>query len=266
VWDARTGTAQRELKAIPLEKRAGWLIAGAAFSPDGTRIVSGGEGNSARVCDTTTGEVRLELKGHTLPVICASFSPDGMRIVTGSANGEVKLWDAQKGTELFGLKAHAGVVSNVAFSLDGKRIITGAQGDFPNRSAVKIWEVPSAKPEEVAEKREKALLEINVLSREQNIASFSPDGTRIIVGGGDRVTVRDAHSGAVLFELNDRIRGAGLSYVWDGSTGSGVQSASFSPDGTRIVTAGGRSTAGDVTVWDARTGAELLELKGPQAR
>src|SRR5262249_24080135 len=38
-----------------------------------------------------------------------------------------------------------------------------------------------------------------------------------------------------------------------------VNSVSFSPDGTRIVTGSGDLT---VKLWDARTGAELLELKG----
>ena len=43
-----------------------------------------------------------------------------------------------------------------------------------------------------------------------------------------------------------------------GHTGA-VTSASFSPDGSRIVTASGDKTA---KVWDARTGAEVLTLKG----
>src|SRR5262249_51954652 len=44
--------------------------------------------------------------------------------------------------------------------------------------------------------------------------------------------------------------------------GDGDQSASFSPDGTRIVTVGGFRGAHDAKVWDARTGAELLTLQG----
>ena len=43
-----------------------------------------------------------------------------------------------------------------------------------------------------------------------------------------------------------------------GHTGS-VWSASFSPDGSRIVTGSRDKTA---KVWDAKTGAELLTLKG----
>ena len=40
-----------------------------------------------------------------------------------------------------------------------------------------------------------------------------------------------------------------------------MTSASFSPDGSRIVT---RSDDGTAKVWDARTGSPLLELKGQQ--
>ena len=66
-----------------------------AFSPDGTRIVTGGgEFNKA-------GEVKvwergaalpLELKGHTNMVRNVSFSADGNRIVTDGYD-ETKVWD-----------------------------------------------------------------------------------------------------------------------------------------------------------------------------
>ena len=42
-------------------------------------------------------------------------------------------------------------------------------------------------------------------------------------------------------------------------TPSGVASASFSPDGSRIVTGSFDMTA---KVWDAKSGAEVLTLKG----
>jgi WD40 repeat protein len=57
--------------------------------------------------------------------------------------------------------------------------------------------------------------------------------------------------------------------IWDARTGAelltlkghihGVRSASFSDDGTRVVTGSGDWTA---RVWDAKTGAELLTLEG----
>ena len=56
-----------------------------AFSPDGTRIVTGSDDGTAKVWDARTGTALLELKGHTSAgEVAWSFSPDGTRIVTGS--------------------------------------------------------------------------------------------------------------------------------------------------------------------------------------
>src|SRR5262249_50248491 len=93
--------------------------------------------------------------------------------------------------------------------------------------------------------------------------SFSPDGTRVLTGSsnGKTAQVWDARTGAALFTLKGR---RGPAAVETSSTGleEGEQSASFSPDGTRIVTVGGQRGAHEATVWDARTGAELLALTG----
>ena len=98
-----------------------------------------------------------------------------------------------------------------------------------------------------------------------NSASFSPDGTRIVTGGNDLMAkVWDARSGAEVLALKghaSRLIGADIpDVVMIGDIPFvGVNSASFSPDGARVVTAGGDGTA---KVWDARSGAEVLALKG----
>ena len=52
----------------------------AAFSPDGTRVVTASEDNTARVWRADgTGEP-VVLKGHESGVQSAAFSPDGMRV------------------------------------------------------------------------------------------------------------------------------------------------------------------------------------------
>ena len=55
---------------------------GGAFSPDGTRILTTGSDETARVWDAATGQVLLTLTGHTGRVRAVAFSPDGARIVT----------------------------------------------------------------------------------------------------------------------------------------------------------------------------------------
>jgi WD40 repeat protein len=66
-----------------------------AFSPDGTRIVSGSHDKTFKVWDAQTGQETFTLKGHTSAVYCVAFSPDGKRIVSGSGHSTLKIWDAR---------------------------------------------------------------------------------------------------------------------------------------------------------------------------
>jgi WD40 repeat protein/serine/threonine protein kinase len=117
---------------------------------------------------------------------------------------------------------------------------------------------------------------------------FSPDGTRIVSGSGDK-TIRlwDASTGEELHTLEgheDRLFSVSFSpdgtriasgskdqtiRLWDASTGEqirilgrhaeGVTSVSFSPDGTRIASGSKDQT---IRLWDASTGEELHTLEG----
>jgi hypothetical protein len=97
-----------------------------AWSPDGTRIVTTSEDNTARVWDAQTGEELFSLIGHEEGVWPASWSPDGTRILTGSEDNTARVWDAQTGEELFSLIGHEDWVLHATWSPDGTRILTAA--------------------------------------------------------------------------------------------------------------------------------------------
>jgi WD40 repeat protein len=68
-----------------------------AFSPDGTRLVSGSRDLTVKLWDTATGEEVLTLRGFAADVSGVAFSPDGRRLVTTDLNGSVRVWQAENG-------------------------------------------------------------------------------------------------------------------------------------------------------------------------
>src|SRR5262249_11907004 len=68
----------------------------AAFSPDGKRVVTASDDNTARVWESETGAEIAVLKGHEDRVNSAAFSPDGRRVVTVSYDQTARLWDVSR--------------------------------------------------------------------------------------------------------------------------------------------------------------------------
>src|SRR5262249_3462956 len=66
----------------------------AAFSPDGSRIVTASDDKTARIWDAATAKEIAVLRGHADVLRSAVFSPDGSRIVTASADETARVWDA----------------------------------------------------------------------------------------------------------------------------------------------------------------------------
>jgi eukaryotic-like serine/threonine-protein kinase len=249
-------------------------VSSVSFSPDGTRMLTGSQDQTAKVWDAQTGTHLLDVKGHVGAVTSVSFSPDGTRILTGSQDRTAKVWDARSGTALLELRGHTGQVTSVAFNQDGGRIVTGS-----GHWTAKVWDARSGT----------ALIELIGHTNGVTSVSSSPDGTRIVTGSWDGTAkVWDARTGTALLELkghSNAVRSVSFSpdgtrivtggyddrtaKVWDARTGTAlldlnghtgiVSSVSFSPDGTRIVTGSSDKTA---KVWDARSGTALLDLKG----
>ncbi|GHU33806.1 hypothetical protein AGMMS50256_26420 [Betaproteobacteria bacterium] len=67
-----------------------------AWSPDGTRLLSGNRGGGLQVWDALTGEKRLEMASGDWVRSCA-WSPDGTRLLSGNRGGKLQVWDALTG-------------------------------------------------------------------------------------------------------------------------------------------------------------------------
>lgn len=98
----------------------------AAWSPDGKRIAVGD--NLARITllnADKTGEP-IYLKGHTNGVWAVAWSPDGKHIVSGSDDKSARIWDLDGKTDPVVLSGHGGAILTVDWSPDGRFIATGS--------------------------------------------------------------------------------------------------------------------------------------------
>ena len=193
------------------------IVSGAAFSPDGKRIVTASLDKTARVWDAATGQpIGEPLKGHEDLVYSAAFSPDGKRIVTASWDKTARVWDTGQpiGEPLRG---HEGRVYSAAFSPDGKRVVTASLD-----KTARVWDAATGQPIGEPLKGHDGFVWR---------AAFSPDGKRIVTASWDKTArVWDAATGKPIGE------------PLKGHEGS-LLSAAFSPDGKRIVTASSDKTA-----------------------
>jgi len=231
-----TGEAEDALhQAVPAlrEKRtlAGHtgIVWGVAFSPDGNRLATVSEDNTAKVWDLISGRELLALSGHTGGIEGVAFSPDGKRLATASQDKTAKVWDAHSGKQLYTLTDHKGSVVGVAFSLDGKFVATASKD-----KTAKLWDADAGK-----------LLRTLSLDAVATHIAFSPESKRLATSGNKTAKVWDVTSGTELLTLpghTDRVD-------W----------VAFNPKGDRLATASRDKTA---KVWNADSGKELLTMSG----
>jgi WD40 repeat protein len=69
----------------------------AAFSPEGTHVVTASDDKTARVWDLRQERPSfVALEGHQNLVVSAAFSPDGTQVVTASSDGTARVWDLRE--------------------------------------------------------------------------------------------------------------------------------------------------------------------------
>ena len=229
---------------------------GVAWSPDGTRLLSGSHDGTARVWDASRGTELFALAGPSLSISAVAWSPDGTRLLTAAEDHSVRVWDATTGADLLTLGVGgSGVGGAVAWSPDSTRILTS----FDDASA-RIWDASSGQ----------VVRTLSGHTEHLTAVSWSPDGTRVATASDDGTArVWDVTTGTELLRVGPMaFVGRGATMGPDGRpTHVGpiepMTGLSWSPDSRRIITA---FDSAEPRVWDAATGEEVLSLHGRERR
>jgi WD40 repeat protein len=230
-WDIQS--AKQILVFGAIRRSSFWAL---SLSPDGKRVIAGGEDNLVRVFDRATGKELQQLAGHADQIRAALFLPNGKRAVTAAWDHSIRVWDLETGKETLTFDDVGESVRFLALGPDGKTLAAPHFVDRDNGpSQIRLWNLETGKVSLAMPRVPTAMTSL----------CYAPDGKTLLSGGFDGVLrLWDAASGKEL----KQIKGAPHR----------IECVAFTPDGRRIV-AGADNPTPTLRLWDVATGKLVLE-------
>lgn len=234
VFDATSG------KQTAVRQRHDGAIWTFAFSPDSTRLATGGEDRTVCIWDAVTGALLASCRGHTSKVLSVTFNPDGSRLVTTSSDGTVRQWDARTGGEIEPpYERHSSGPCSAVYSPDGQWIAS-AGGRM-----IRVWQARGRQDVAVLDGHTGRSIEVAFAPGGRRLASLSRNSG--IIGAGDgTVRVWYVDPKATLPVLHGHTKT--------------IYPVAYSPDGRWLASG---SWDGTVRLWDAATGEPCATLSHP---
>ena len=202
-------------------------------------------GTSARILPTTPPLLMLDTGGHMSKIQRAFFTPNGRYIVSAGNDKVIRIWDWRAGKTVRTIRGFSkigdiGTIYAMDLSADGKLLAVGGWTKSRDHE-IRLFDYRTGRL-------------LSLLRGHTNVVNslaFSPDGKKLVSGGGGRPA---------------------LAYVWDISRPSepemlhklsghvlSIYAVRFSPDSKRVVTASDDST---LRLWQVDDGSLIKEMRG----
>lgn len=217
IWNAQDGS----FLSKPVQLKDPYEIVLVSFSRDRELVLIAQNWSSgAEIWETTTGKLRTRLP-ITDFVIAADFSWDGQNVLTANRDQKTaQLWCCTSGKPVGVPLSPDEEVNAVALGPNNKIALTASDGK------VRLWDLASGKSIFAPQ----SLVGLSAIR-------FSPDGTKVVLGGSVNTALLDINSGTIT-TLPTRHQDE-------------IVSAGFSPDGAKVFTS---SIDNSVCLWDVATG------------
>lgn len=266
-------------KKVKVRRVSDWAVIGnfpannmaslAASQNSASYFVAGDNyGEPLRQFDLATGQLLQHFSGHWEAARVVRVSHDGSKVASGGAwpESRINIWDAQNGNLLRSIFYQDQGINDLSFSPDDTRLVagsgdsavvynvaTGAVVTEMQHEGVTIVTAVEYSPDGEWIATANTAGKVRMWTSFGNLAAtvthaandldFSPDGSKLVSGGGTTFIVWNA---PFLSQVNGQNN-------WPDN----IYSIDWSPDGQRIITG---DSSGSVELWSAVTFAQLSTL------